>query len=291
MFVSSKFLKKIDSDSFYNVRADFKMAMSEILEEFFSDKPLFSSDVLKLYYYDEYTLDTCISPKTTHVLYLEIDQPENIKKWEKKKNRHTFPELYYSLKKMKKDLLDYCVTQFDSNTLLWVDKFSVNFSINTLDEENDKVINNTFKLIPCISYKNENQQSGIMYYSEDTNDLIIEYPELAIKNFNKKNRECLGIYKDYVVMFKNMIKQIKNEKALPSEIYETILYNVPNMFFENFSIDNIRKIINYIRNSTLYNYKALDEQDFAFVTAYRPMNIVYVKHVIKKLESFIGKIK
>ena len=39
------------------------------------------------------------------------------------------------------------------------------------------------------------------------------------------------------------------------------------------------KIINYIRNSNVLNYKTIDEQDYAFITAYRPMNLIYVKHV------------
>lgn len=291
MFVSDNFLQRINPDSYNDVRANFLWAMEDILDEFFIDKPLFKSDSIKLFYYDEYVLDTCITTKTNHVLYMEINQPQNIKNWNKKSNKHTYPELYYSLKKLRSDLLDYCITQFDNNTLLWKDKFAINFSINYLDEEADRVINHTFKVIPCITYQNEKGENGIMYFNEEYNELIIEYPEMAIKNFNKKNRECLGMYKNYVVMFKNMIKQIKNEKTLPSEIFETILYNVPNLFFENYSIENIRRIINYIRNSTLYNYQTLDEQDFAFVTSYRPMNIVYVKHVIKKLENFISKIK
>ncbi len=290
MFVADKFLERINVKSYDAVRAEFKQAIGEILHDFFADKPLFTNDTLSLYYYDEYALDTCILARTNNVLYLEINQPQNIKKWVKKEKRHTYPELYYSLKSLKSDLFDFCLTQFDSNTLMWVDKFGVNFSINIYDE-NDNVTNYNFAVVPCITYENENDIEGIMYFNEDSKDLVIEYPKLAIESFNNKNRTTLGLYKDYVVMFKNMLRLIKNERSLPSEIYETILYNVPDLFFENFSLECIQRILNYIRNSNLFNYKTLDDQDFAFVTAYRPMNIVYVKHIIKRLESYIKKIK
>ena len=49
---------------------------------------------------------------------------------------------------------------------------------------------------------------------------------------------------------------------------ETILYNVPDLFFENYSLDNLMKIMNYIRNSNILNYQTIDEQDFALVTSY-----------------------
>ena len=63
------------------------------------------------------------------------------------------------------------------------------------------------------------------------------------------------------------------------------------MFFENYTVENLSKIINYIRNSNVLNYLSMDEQDFAFITVYRPMNLIYVKHAIKKLESYIKRLK
>lgn len=289
MFVSKRFLENVvPIDD--NLRDSFKDIISEILDEFFADKPLFNSDNTYLYYYDEYRLKTCVTPKSKNVLYLEIDQPQNIKKWIKKEKRHTYPELYYPLKKLKADLMDFCIKRFDSDTLLWVDKFGLNFSINLYNDEGD-MRNVNFEIIPCITYKNENDKTGVMYFNEDSKDFIIEYPDLATANFIAKNKATLGLYKDYVIIFKNIIRELKNEKVIPSEIYETILYNVPNIFYENFSLENFERILNYIRNSSLYKYKSLDEQDFAFVTLYRPMNIVYVKHIIKLFENFIKKLK
>lgn len=292
MFVSNSFLNSTepyDNDKF---RKHFKNVMGEIISEFFSDKPLFSDDKIKLYYYDEFEFDTSVTLKTKNTLYLEINQPDNIKKWIQKKNKHTYPELYYPFKNLKSDLFEFCLNQFDSNTYISIDKFGLNFSINIFnDEEEENVENYNFKVIPCIIYKNENDVEGVMYFNEDTKDFIIEYPHLAIANFKKKNKQTFGLYKGYVVMFKNIIRQLKNERDMPSEIFETIVYNVPNVLFENYSLENVQRIINYIRNSNLYNYKTLDEQDFSFITLYRPLNIVYVKHVIKRLESYLKKVK
>ena len=290
MTISNRFLNYFQSEDNDILRENFKDFVDDILEDFFSDKPLFTADKIKTYYYDEYLLNTCVTPKSNNVLYLEIDQPANIKKWIQKPNRHTYPELFYSLKSLKSDLFDECVNRFNSDTLLWQTKYTINFLMNIYDEE-EKVSTVGFEIIPCISYTNENGVKGIMYFNEDTREFVIEYPELAVKNFKAKNKKTMGLYQNYVVMFKNIFREVKNEKVLPSEIYETIVYNVPDILFENYSIDNIRRIINYLRNSSIHNFKSLDEQDYAFATLYRPMNIVYAKHVIKQIENYIKKIK
>lgn len=291
MTISNKFLSYVQSEDNDIMRENFKEFVDEVLDDFFSDKPLFSADKVSTYFYDEYLLNTCVTPKSNNVLYLEIDQPSNIKKWVKKENRHTYPELFYSLKSLKNDLFDLCINRFDGNTLLWQTKFAINMLINVFNEDNEKISTVGFEIIPCISYTNENGVKGIMYFNEDSKDFVIEYPSVAVTNFKSKNKQTMGLYQNYVVMFKNIFKDVKNEKVLPSEIYETMVYNVPSILFENYSIENIRRIINYLRNSSIQNFKSLDEQDYAFATLYRPMNIVYVKHVIKQLENYIKKIK
>ena len=289
MYIAKPFLiREQDEQNEFEMQA-FQEMIEELLPDFFSDKPLFKKENISLYFYDEYVLNTCVTEKSVPTLYLEINQPDNVKKWIKKKNRHTYPELYTTLNTLRDNLFEYFVKNFDDNSLLWQDKYGINFSLNLYDEDDVRNIN--FRLVPCITYINEKDQKGIMYFNEKERDVIIDYPKLSIKNFKKKNKKTLGIYKEYCVIFKNIFKAIKNEKVLPSEIFETILYNVPDFFFENYTVENLSKIITYIRNSNVLNYLSMDEQDFEFVTAYRPMNLIYVKHVIKKIEGYVKRIK
>ena len=78
---------------------------------------------------------------------------------------------------------------------------------------------------------------------------------------------------------------------MPSEIIETILYNVPTQIFINDSYDNMIKIINYIRNMSLKEIKTLDEEDFALTSIYRSMSPFYVKHINKIIEKYLITIK
>ena len=71
--------------------------IGDLLPDFFADKQLFKEENISLYYFDEYTIGTCVTGKSPSTLYLEINQPKNIKDWKKKENRHTYPNLYYSL--------------------------------------------------------------------------------------------------------------------------------------------------------------------------------------------------
>lgn len=287
MYLAKTFLSVEQNETTMFDRENFIEIIEDLLPDFFADKKLFSEENISLYYFDDYEMGTCVTKKSPSILYLEIDQPKNIKEWKTKKNRHTYPNLYYPLNSLRDDLYDLFVNNFDKNTLIWKDAYAINFSINIYDEEDDDIRNVNFKLIPCISYKEDNKEKGIMYFNEKARDLVIEYPKLGLKNFKRKNRKCLGLYKPYCVIFKNIYRAIKNEKVLPSEIFETILYNVPDLFFENFSLDNLKKIMNYIRNSNLLNYQTIDEQDFALISSYRAFNLIYVKHAIRKIENYI----
>lgn len=287
MYLAKPFLNVEQNETTEFDREMFISMIEDLLPDFFADKQLFQEENIDLYYYDEYSMGTCVTRQSPSTLYLEINQPLNVKEWKKKTDRHTYPNLYYPLNSLRDDLFDLFVKHFDDNTLIWKDNYGINFSINIYDEEDEDVRNVNFRIIPCITYQEENKEQGILYFNEKARDLVVEYPHQAIKNFKKKNKKCLGIYKDYCIIFKNIVKAIKHEKVLPSEIFETILYNVPDLFFENYSLDNLTKIMNYIRNSSLVNYKTIDEQDFALVSSYRAFNIVYVKHVLRKLESYI----
>ena len=90
-------------------------------------------------------------------------------------------------------------------------------------------------------------------------------------------------------MFKNIFMKEKNESALPFEIFEILLYNVPNQLFIDYSNNSILKIINYLRNFNIKNFVTLDNQAMAFTTPYRSLSIIYVGHVLKKISNFLKK--
>jgi hypothetical protein len=121
-------------------------------------------------------------------------------------------------------------------------------------------------------------------------EIEIEYPDLLVKNFNKKNKQTKDKYRQTIVIFKNIL--LRNEKIdnLPSEIIETILYNVPNSLFEDDSQSSLIKIINFIRNNSLQDFLTIDEQDKAFTSRYRSMSSFYVKHILRIIENYLSKI-
>ncbi len=293
MFITKNYLTLLKNDKQDELNFEFKGIIKELFGIIFKDKKMFSSDNFTFYYYDEYALDTptYLSPYAT--LYVEINQPNNIKQnvgnFQNKKKQNIFPELYLTLKEIKEALFETSVVNFDSNVLMWIDKFGVNYAINDYDKDDYKTTY-YFRVIPCITYKNKNNVNGIMYCNDTQSLIEIEYPKLSIINFNNKSKQTNGLFKDYVVMFKNFYMKQKNEKNLPSEIFETLLYNVPNEFFENYSTESIYKVINYLRNLSIKDFMSIDEQDFAFTSPYKSFSIIYGNHVIKELEKFIKNV-
>ncbi len=293
MFISKNYLNTVVNINQDKVCNDFKLTMQDFFNRIFEDKEMFSNNNFSFYYYDEYTLNTptFLSPFAT--LYIEINQPNNYKpvisaknKSKASKQENIVPELYLTLKEIKSALFETSVANMYDNVLIWQDKLSVNYAINEYDENNNK-ITYYFKVIPCLTYKNENNINGVLYYDDAGSWAQIEYPKLSILNFKNKSKQTNGIFSDYVVMFKNFFMMQKKEKELPSEIFETLLYNVPNDCFEDYSVKNIYNVINFMKNYSIKDYKSLDEQDYAFTSKYKSFSLLYGAHAIKQLEKFI----
>lgn len=291
MFIAKSYIKRISNVEIKTLRENFKTQMIDIIEQIIKDKPMFNKKDFSFYYFDDTTLNTTTDEYPISNLYIEINQPKNVKEIsiEKKKYNVNTPELYFSLEEIKKSIKQSSVLNFDNNTLIWEDKFSINFAINVLNEESESKLTFYFRVIPCLTYKNNNNVNGIIYYNDNKSLIEIEYPKLSIFNYNIKNRETNGLYSDYVVMFKNFFKTEKKVKELPFEIFETLLYNIPNQFFTDHSQQNILTIINYMRNLSIKQYLSLDEQCCAFTSPYKSFSIIYAGHVINKLSNFIKK--
>ena len=111
------------------------------------------------------------------------------------------------------------------------------------------------------------------------NGIEIEYVDQAINNFNNKNKKTKDLYRQTILIFKNLILKDKNIKTLPREIIETMHHNVPNEMFKDDSQSTMINIINYVRNNSIKQFKTIDEQDKAFVSIYRSMSLISRKQM------------
>ena len=102
------------------VLASFITNMEEIVGKYFEDKNMFSPSDIKMYYYDEYKLDTNTCKNTCATIYLEINQIMNIKPTAKNK---LIEDRYLTLKQIKNDLAELSIATFDSNTVIWQEKY------------------------------------------------------------------------------------------------------------------------------------------------------------------------
>lgn len=290
MYISNE-LKVVNNKQFNEeIRSNFIDILEFVIEKIIKDKNVFELDNFYARYYDEFELKTNCHENIYNTLYLELNQPLNFKTSKKikkyhKKDKIKFPELYYSLDYFLLDLYNTMLTTLDGNNIVWRDEYSV--CVKSTVNIDDKPYEYYFRIIPCISYYNTNDARGQMY--RKNNGVEIEYVDDAIINFNKKNEETNDLYRQTILIFKNLILKEKNIDALPKEIIETMLYNVPNELFKNDTLDNMINIINYVRNNSIKQFKTLDEQDLAFVSIYRSMSLLYVKHITKIIEKNLLK--
>lgn len=296
MFNLNGYLNKAEVNNVNEVNDLFKIEIIEIFIDIIKNRQMFSEDNFKFYYYDEFILDTAVGKNNIATLYVEINQPDNISKIinnstqkSNSKNKIVAPDLHFSLSAMREELYNASIKRFNKDTLIWNEKYSVNYAHNI--QSDDGTINTYyFKVIPCITYKNLNNVNGIMYYNENKSLIEIEYPKLSVLNFNLKNKITNGLYKDFVIMFKNIFMFEKKVNELPFEIFEIILYNVPDEIFIDKTIETFYKIINYVRNFNIKDYQSLDKQDYAFTSQTKSLSVIYAGHVIKKVSSYLRKL-
>lgn len=272
-------LTTFDVENKDDILDTFKYTIDNIVAEYFDDKQMFSPDDIKTYYYDEYKLGTNVCMDTSAILYLEINQLSNIKRFNEKSE---IQDRYLTLKKIKDDLTEICLNYFDSNTLIWQAKYSINFAINVYNDDQEK-FTHYFQIIPCFTQTNEDNVSGVMYHTNDKMLIEKEYPRLSIRNFKAKNNATNDLYRQYILLFKNAFKNDKKINDLPFEIFEVLLYCVPNLYFTDMSKQTTLKILDYIKNCGIKLSKTLDEQQYAFKSKYKSLSSIYAQMVIKRL--------
>ena len=276
--------KQYDADIRENVLDILYTLISDII----ASKRAFDISDFNLEYYDEFELKTNCHEDIFNTIYISINQPSNykpLKKIPKDKDKIIFPELYYTLDEFKKDLHAEFVANLDSNNIIWMDEYSV--CLKATVNKDDAQYDYYFKMIPCLTYYNQNNVKGQMY--QKNGGIEIEYIDLAKDNFKKKNDLTDDLFRQTILIYKNLLLKEKNITTLPREIIETFVYNVPNDMFVDDSKRTMINIVNYIRNNSIKLFKTIDEQDYAFTSQYRSMSPLYVRHITKVLEKQIIK--
>lgn len=294
MFIANDLKREYDLPKIFEYRENFVDVIFEIVSRFIADKPMFSMDNFTLIYNDEYAMGTACNRDIFSTLYLEINQPNNFKVKKvvatkhKKKERVEIPDLYMSLEDIRKGLFETAVQYLDGNNLIWLDKNSLCIK-STIYDEDYGITPYLLRVIPCLTHYNKNNERGVMYYVG--NQIEIEYPLQTLENFANKNTITDDLYRQTILMFKNILLRDKDIETLPSEIIETVLYNVPTEMFVDDSYKTILSIINYLRNKNVKDYMTIDEEDFAFTSLYRSMSLYYVKHILKIIEKYLERAK
>ncbi|MBR2468061.1 MAG: hypothetical protein IKB42_03380 [Clostridia bacterium] len=290
MFNIENYLNITDTVGYKNVKKNLVDLTKIVVNNFFADKPMFKESNFKYYYYDDFIFDTNNSQHNYITLYVEINQPKNVKNITSKKFKakdKKVKDLHLTLQEIKDGLFDNFLLMFDQNTLLWQEQYSINMSIN--ERVDGEKVNYLVRIIPCFTYENENKASGVIYYDNSLSKIEIEYPKLSINNFKQKNKDTNNLYYYYDIVIKNILMQERKENNIYFEIFESLLYNVPNTLFKDQSLNTLTQIINFLRNNNLKDYKTIDEQDYMFTSKYKSFSLLYVKHALGQIEKHIKK--
>jgi len=270
------------------IRNSFSQNLFEVIKLYFADKKMFSIDDFTLYYLDEYILNTNCNKDIFTTVYIDINQPLNYKTTKitkkNKKDKFIIPDLYLTLSEIKNGLQDTILKYFDSNNIVWQDKYSICIKSSVLIDD-DTNQNYYFRIIPAFTHFNKDNVRGLVYYHN--NEVQIEYPSQFIENFEKKNKKTKDKFRQVVLIMKNRLLKEKDITHLPSEIIETLVYNVPNNLITGDDKQSILKIVNFIRNNPLKSFRTIDEQDYAFSSIYRSMSMIYSKHILKIIEKYL----
>lgn len=293
MFVANSLKNEYETPLIDEYRESFVELIFQMINKYIADKPLFSIDDFSVIYNDEFSMGTACHGDIFSTMYLQVNNPSNYKIHKittRKKNlkKIEIPELYTSLEDIKKGLFECLVSHLDGNNLVWVEKNCVCLKATVYDNDIG-IMPYYLKIIPCLTYYNKNNVRGIMYFYGK--DIDIEYPDIALNNFHNKNELTDDLFRQTVLIFKNILLKEKGIERLPSEIIETVLYNVPTEMYVDDSYQTILNILNYLRNKNIKDYVTLDEEDNAFVSTYRSMSTYYVKHILKIIEKYMERAK
>ena len=135
----NNYLNVTDTINYKYVKENLITLARNMVADYFADKPMFNAKNFKYYYYDDFIFDTNNSQNNYITLYVEINQPRNVKEIQDKKfakKDKNIKDLHLTLAEIKNGLFEQCVLSFDNTTLIWQEQYSINLSVNEVDYEN-----------------------------------------------------------------------------------------------------------------------------------------------------------
>lgn len=285
--------KKLKNNIFDIVKL-FENLLEVSVIDYFSDKKLFTNKHYSIYTYDELTLKTNVTEDTITTFYMEINQPNNHKVDIKKyslpffKKDDKLPNLFLKLEDIKKGIFENLINNLTEDFSLYLNKQSIFVEYNCV-LDNNSTITYYFEIIPCITYVNKDNCSGVIYYTDDLKEINIDYPSTAVDNFLNKNIVTKNKLLETVIILKNILIKEYKYQQLPFKFIETFCYNVPDELYIGDFNTRIINIINYMRNLGLSHVTTIDEQDYIFASKYKPFSALYAKKLLKDISSFIVK--
>ena len=116
--------------------------------------------------------------------------------------------------------------------------------------------------VPCIAYRHYHNLSivaeGIAFQTPGSNQWIVNYPKLHLRNGSNKNSRTNMHYKPAIRMFKNARERmLENDPSLegnyPSYFIECLLYNVPDDRFSNSFASTYCDVVNFLLSQNSQN--------------------------------------
>ncbi len=282
-----KFEESYDLENYEEILDNIIEKINYAVNVLVSNKPMFKAEDFIYYNYDEYRLNTNNNIYNPINVYVCLNKKENVKTLEKKYSKTVAPSLHFELYKFREELFDILVTLFDESFLLTKDKYGIKIS-NKESMAKLNLIGQSFYIVPCVYYVNDNNINGVLFYTNNRKFIDINYPEKAISNFYEKDEATNGLCSKYIRLFKNIYMKYYDLIDLPFDMFEVLFYNVPNELYKEVSFENAKNILENLMNQDLKNLKTIDEQDLQFNSKYKSLSKLYAKRVIKTLYKLIS---
>lgn len=282
-----KFTESYDFNNYEEILDEIIETINYGVNILIQNKPMFSAEDFTYYNYDEYYLGTNNNTYNPINFYVCLNKKENINNVDSKYKKTIAPALHFELNKFKEEFFNILVGLFDETYQLSKDKYGIIISNQEFMRENG-LPGLKFYIVPCVSYVNKNNVEGIMFYTNNRKFIDVNYPELCIQNFIKKDEETNYLLSTYIKMFKNIYMKFYELEDLPFDMFEVLFYNVPTELYEDLSFDNARKILEYLLKKNIKDYSTIDEQDLQFNSKYKSLSRLYARRVIKTLLKLVS---
>lgn len=200
----------------------------------------------------------------------------------------------YTFKEFRKDVINALKSKYGNDNIKAGNK-SIKMESTSYRVEADAV--------PAFEYRNyqitnslspTNFKEGIKFYSQNKDEEVINYPKLHIENGKYKNTNTQRRYKRVTRIFKRIRYQmidsgIPVKKCISSFLIESLLSNVPNSYFTDYTSWNetIKNIIIYLYRDSKENYKEVSKILDLFDDT-RKWNIDSVNEFLKQMYKFLG---